>query len=75
MKVTKTINLPHDDLDWFLKSYGEDISLSGILTMLLHNFRQIHIDVGLTPIKAARDSAKEVKEMLDEGILNEKKKE
>jgi hypothetical protein len=67
MKVKQTITLPHDDLEWLLEAYP-NLGLSQVLTLLLHNFRCIHVDVGLTPQKAAKDAAKEVKELISEGL-------
>lgn len=77
LKVRKTVELPSDDLDWFNQAYGgnDDIksaSLSWCLTMLLHNFRSIHDDTGVTPEKCARDAAKEFKSSIDEGMFKDK---
>ena len=68
MKSRKTVELSAQDLIWFQEAYPE-ASLSWILTMLLHNFRQIHEDIGATPQKIARDAAKEVKASIDGGIF------
>lgn len=68
MKVKTTVELPHDDLAWVKDEYPK-FSVSALLTMLLHNFRTIHHDVGLTPQKAARDAAKELKAQFDEGMF------
>lgn len=75
MKVRKTVELPADDLEWFFEAYGgvgdgeKGASLSWCLTMLLHNFRTIHHDTGVTPEKVARDAAKELKEQVDDGMF------
>lgn len=74
MKVKQTVTLPYDDLEWLQKEYSE-FTISSILTLLLRNFRSIHQDVGLTPNKAAKDAAKELKEMINEGIFSEIKKQ
>jgi hypothetical protein len=74
MKVKVTVSLPHDDLDWYRKEYPEN-TLSATITLLLHNFRSVHRDVGLTPNKAAKDAAKEVKELIDEGSFYPGQKE
>lgn len=68
MKVRKTVELPASDLEWFMQAYPE-ASLSWCLTMLLHNFRTIHHDTGVTPEKVARDSAKELKDQIDDGMF------
>lgn len=72
MKVKQSITLPHDDLEWYFKEHP-DISLSAILTLLLHSYRTISTDVAVTPRKVAWDSAKDVRDMIREGILEEKK--
>jgi hypothetical protein len=69
MKVRKTVELPASDLEWFQEAYPH-ASLSWCLTMLLHNFRSIHQDTGVTPAKVAKDSAKELKASVDEGIFS-----
>lgn len=73
MKVKQTVTLPHDDLEWLFAAYP-GFTVSAIITLLLRNFRSIHQDVGLTPNKAAKDAAKELKEMIHEGIFEEVKK-
>lgn len=70
MKVKQTVNLPHDDLEWYLEAYP-GISLSATLTLLLRSFRQIHVDIGATPLKIARDAGKEVKGLISDGIFHE----
>lgn len=71
MKVPTRVTLSHDDIDWYNKEYP-GVALSSVLTLLLHSFRSIHEDVGLTPKRAARDAARETKELIDEGIFEEK---
>lgn len=70
MKVKRHVDLPHADLEWFYREYPK-ASLSWALTMLLHNFRSIHEDVGVTPKRVAKDAAKEFKEQIDEGMFKE----
>jgi hypothetical protein len=69
MKVRKTVELPSQDLEWYMEAYPH-ASLSWVLTMLLHNFRMIHEDTGVIPAKVAKDSAKELKGSIDEGMFN-----
>jgi hypothetical protein len=69
VKVRKTVELPSHDLEWFMEAYPE-ASLSWCLTMLLHNFRSIHNDTGVTPQKVAKDAAKELKSSVDEGMFS-----
>ncbi len=74
MKSKITVTLPSDDLLWCDREYPT-FTHSAILALLLHNFRSVHHDVGLTPNKAAKDAAKEVKEMIDEGFFDKNDKE
>lgn len=71
MKVPMRTSLPHDDVEWYNEEYPS-VPLSATLSLLLHAFRSIHEDVGLTPKRAARDAARETKELIDEGIFEEK---
>lgn len=70
MKVKQTVTLPNDDLEWYTREYP-GISLSATLTLLLHEFRAIHKDVGATPKRVAHDAAKEIKSRIDEGIFED----
>lgn len=70
MKVKQTVTLPNDDLEWYQEAYP-GYTLSWVLTLLLHNFRAVHQDTGVAPNKVARDAAKEVKEMIDEGLFED----
>jgi hypothetical protein len=65
----RVVNLPTEDIEWYDKEYGR-IPLSIVLAMLLHNFRSIHRDTGVTPMRVAKDAAKELKESIEEGILD-----
>lgn len=67
-KTRRHVDVFTDDLEWFDKEYP-NLPLSSMLCMMLRNFRRIHMDVGLTPNRAARDSAKELKDEIDEGLL------
>lgn len=68
MKTRKNVELPPLDLIWFQEAYPKG-SLSWILTMLLHEFRQIHEEIGATPKKIAKDAAKSLKSSIDDGIF------
>lgn len=68
MKSRKNVELASQDLIWFQEAYP-DGSLSWLLTLLLHSFRQIHEDTGVDPRKVAKDAAKELKASIDEGIF------
>lgn len=74
MKVKVTISLPHNDLEWYHKEYPKN-SLSATLTLLLNNFRIIHRDAGLTPSRAAKSAAKEVKDLIEDGVFEQTSEE
>jgi hypothetical protein len=62
-KTRRNIELPTADLEWFETAYP-GFSLSAAVTMLLHEFRSIHRDIGATPARIAKDAGKGVKELI-----------
>lgn len=68
MQVRKQISFDHSDLEWCMIEYP-GVEMSTIVALLLHEFRSVHFDVGLTPAKAARDAAKELIQKKKEGVI------
>ena len=71
LKTRKNVELLASDVEWLTESHP-GLSLSGVLTMLLHEYRAVFRDIGATPKKIARDAAREVADvMIDNEIQDE----
>lgn len=58
-QIRKNVSLNKDDIDWFHKTYGEEASLSWVLTLLLSEYKKIH---DKTPAEYAEIAAKQLVE-------------
>lgn len=65
--VRKQIEINTEIVEWFEKAYA-DLAMSTVINGLLNEFMNIHIDTGVDPSKVIRDSAREVKDQIDEGV-------
>lgn len=66
-RSAKKIDFEVSLLEWLKEEYPE-VAISTIMNGLLRSFKEIHDDTGVTMRKVMRDSAKEVKEKLDESV-------